>query len=102
MMEVEVEAIASLGVPGLRRLAGHDPDTPGWDVIRRLTRPMEIVNAGMNAAVTPHRRWAMLDTVALLLTRCAQARRSFWAWDRSEWIELLGRTQVEFKRAAPP
>ena len=102
MREVEVEAIASLGVEGLRRLAGHDPAAPGWGVIRRLTRPAEIVNANLDAAVTPHRRRAMLDTVALLLTRCAQAHRSFWAWERSEWTELLGRTQAEFKHAAPP
>lgn len=101
MREVEVEAIASLGIEGIRRLAHHDPAAPGWSVISRLTRPAEIVNASLDAAVTPHRRRAMLDTVALLLTRCARARRSFWAWDRHEWIDLLGRTQVEFRRAAP-
>jgi integrase len=44
----------------------------------------------------------MLDVVALLLTHCVETGRTFWAWSHTEWTDLLGRTQVEFRRQAPP
>ena len=97
----EAEAIAALGVRNLRRLQRYDPTAPGWQVVRRLTTPAEAVNAGLDSPPTPHRRRAMLDVVALLLTRCAESGRTFWAWTPREWIGLLGRSQSEFWSVAP-
>jgi hypothetical protein len=63
----EARAITELGVRNLRRLRYHDPAAPGWRVSRRLLRPVEAVNAGLDSPPTPHRRRAMLDVIALLL-----------------------------------
>jgi integrase len=99
----EAEAIQALGIAALRRLKrpGHDLADPGWRVIRRLAAPAETVNAGLDSPLTPHRRRAMLDVVALLLTRCAETGRAFWAWTPAEWTQLLGRSQGDFRRDAP-
>ncbi|MEY9862952.1 integrase [Catenulispora sp. GAS73] len=97
----EAEAIVALGVRNLRRLQYHDPAAPGWRTIRRLTVPAEAVNAGLDSPPTPHRARAMLDVVAMLLTRCAETGRTFWAWTPQEWTCLLGRTQTDFRRDAP-
>jgi integrase len=97
----EVQAIQELGVPNLRRLQHHDPSAPGWRVIRRLLRPLETVNAGLDSPATPHRRRAMLDVVAVLLVCCAGMGRTFWGWTTQEWVHLLGRDQAEFRRNAP-
>lgn len=97
----EALAIQELGVDNLRRLQRHDPSAPGWRVIRRLLRPLEAVNAGLDSPSTPHRRRAMLDVVALLLTRSAELGRTFWGWTAQEWVDLLGCDQAEFRRNAP-
>jgi len=98
----ETAAIVELGVSNLRRLKTSDLAAPGWHVIGRLLRPLDAVNAGLNSPPTPHRRRAMLDVVALLLNRCAQpGAGSYWDWTADEWVGLLGRTQAEFRAAAP-
>jgi hypothetical protein len=56
----------------------------------------------LDSPPTAHRRRAMLDVVAVLLTRCADSGRTFWAWTAAEWIGLLGRSQAEFRRDASP
>ncbi len=94
----EARAVSDLGVRNLRRLQYHDPSAPGWRVIARLLGPLEEVNAAPDSPSTPHRRRAMLDVVAVLLTRCAQSGRTFWGWTEEEWFHLLGRTQAEFHR----
>ncbi|TWP46095.1 tyrosine-type recombinase/integrase [Lentzea tibetensis] len=43
----------------------------------------------------------MLDVVAVLLVRSAEAGRTFRGWTTQEWIDLLGRDQTEFRRSAP-
>ncbi|WP_329612636.1 tyrosine-type recombinase/integrase [Streptomyces brevispora] len=97
----EARAVADLGVRNLRRLQYHDPSAQGWRVIGRLLGPLEAVNAALDSPLTPHRRRAMLDVVAVLLTRCAETGRTFWGWSEQEWIHLLGRTQAEFRQHAP-
>ncbi|WP_328411980.1 hypothetical protein [Nocardia sp. NBC_00403] len=85
----------------LRRLQHHDPAAPGWRVIRRLLRPIEAVNAGLDSPQTPHRLRAMLDAVAVLLVGCNEIGRTFWGWTTEEWVHLLGHDQGEFHRHAP-
>ena len=97
----EATAIQELGVDNLRRLQRHDASASGWRVIRRLVRPIDTVNAGLDSPPTPHRRRAMLDVVAVLLVRSAELGRTFWGWTAQEWVDLLGREQSEFRRHAP-
>jgi hypothetical protein len=97
----EAAAIADLGVDNLRRLARHDPAAAGWRLIRRLLRPLDDAAAALQSPLTSHRRRAMLDATAVVLLRCAQAGRSYWAWTEEEWAGLLGRDQDGFRTAAP-
>ncbi|MER5754460.1 hypothetical protein [Streptomyces sp. NPDC002088] len=93
--------MSELGVQNLRRLKDHDRSAAGWRLIRRLLGPLEAVNAALDSPPTPHRRRAMLDVVAVLLTRCVETGRTFWGWTPQEWIHLLGRNQAEFHRHVP-
>ena len=43
----------------------------------------------------------MLDATAVVLLRCAETGRSYWAWTDQEWAGLLGRDQDGFRQAAP-
>ncbi|BCY10901.1 hypothetical protein L3i22_059890 [Actinoplanes sp. L3-i22] len=103
MRAEEAAAIGELGLATLRRLKTGDPAAPGWPVIARLLRLLDAVNAGLDSPPTPHRRRAMLDVVALVLTRCAQpGAGSYWDWPAERWEAMLGRTVAEFRAAAPP
>ena|SRR5215467_3294848 len=97
----ETAAIAGLGVDNLRRLGRGDRAAAGWQLIRRLLRPLDDAAAAMESPPTSHRRRAMLDASAVVLLRCAQAGRSYWAWADEEWAGLLGRDQDGFRKAAP-
>ena len=97
----EAAAITGLGAGNLRRLARHDPAAGGWQPIRRLLRPLDDAGAALDSPPTPHRRRAMLDASAVVLMRCAQTGRSYWAWTDEEWADLLGRDQNGFREAAP-
>ena len=97
----EAAAIAGLGVSNLRRLGRCDREAVGWLLIRRLLRPLDDASAALESPDTPHRRRATLDAAAVVLLRCAQAGRSYWAWADEDWAGLLGRDQDGFRRAAP-
>jgi hypothetical protein len=97
----EAAAISGLGAAGLRRLGRQDLAAPLWPQIGRLLRPLDDAGAALESPVTTHRRRAMLDASAMVLLRCVQARRSYWAWAEEEWISLLGRDQRSFRMAAP-
>jgi integrase len=97
----EAAAIADLGVENLRRLACYDPAAGGWQLIGRLLRPLDDAGAALESPPTSHRRRAILDATAVVLLRCAQAGRSYWAWTDQEWAGLLGRDQDGFRQAAP-
>ena len=86
----EAAAIADLGVGNLRRLARHDPAAGGWQPILRLLRPLDDAGAALESPPTSHRRRAMLDASAVVLLRCAETGRSYWAWTDEEWASVLG------------
>lgn len=97
----EKDAIIELGVGNLRRLARHDPAARAWQQVRRLLRPLDDATAALEAPLTSHRRRAMLDATAVVLVRCAETGRSYWAWAEDEWAEFLGQDQRGFRKAAP-
>lgn len=98
---VEAAAIAGLGVGNLHRLARHDPAAAGGSRSGGCCGPW----------MTPVPRWshhshriaarAMLDASAVLLVRCAQASRSYWAWTDAGWASVLRRDQDGFRKAVP-
>jgi hypothetical protein len=97
----EQDAIIELGAGSLRRLARHDPAARGWQQVRRLLRPLDDATAALEGPLTSHRRRAMLDATAVVLLRCAETGRSYWAWTDEEWASLLGQDQPGFRKAAP-
>jgi integrase len=98
---VEAQAIGGLGLENLRRLSRHDPGAAGWAVIGRLLRPLEAVGVSLDSPPTSHRRRAMDDAVAVILLRCAQVGRTYWAWTVEEWVQVIGADQAGFRRSAP-
>jgi hypothetical protein len=97
----ERRAIDQIGVDHLRRLRKHDPADPGWATIGRLLRPLEEVHAALDSPPTSHRRRATHDAVAVVLLRCVQVSRSYWAWTASDWLEVIGADQTAFRRSTP-
>lgn len=97
----EAAAITSLGVDNLRRLGRYDRVAGGWQPIRRLLRSLDDAAAALESPPTSHRRRAVLDASAVMLLRCAQTGRSYWAWTDEEWAGLLGRDQDDYRKAAP-
>ncbi|WEB44706.1 tyrosine-type recombinase/integrase [Streptomyces yunnanensis] len=97
----EKQAIAELGLVNLRRMARHDPDAPGWRVVRRLLRPLDNVAAALHEPATSHRRRGRLDAAAVVLLRCAETGRSYWAWSGEEWAGLLGQDLQSFRASVP-
>jgi hypothetical protein len=96
----EAAAIAGLGASSLRRLGRYDRAAGEWQLIRRLLRPLDDAAAALRSPPGSHRR-AALDASAVVLLRCAEAGRSYWAWADEEWAGLLGRDLDGFRRAAP-
>lgn len=97
----EAAAIAGLGVDNLRRLARHDRAAARWRLIGRLLRPLDDAGAALASPLTSHRRRAMRDATAVVLLRCAETGRSYWAWTDQDWAGLLGRGQDGFRQAVP-
>ncbi|MBB4787011.1 hypothetical protein [Streptomyces rapamycinicus] len=97
----EKRAIAELGLVNLRRMARHDPDAPGWRAIRRLLRPLDDAAAALHELATSHRRRGRLDAAAVVLLRCAETGRSYWAWTSEEWAHLLGKDLQSFWASVP-
>ena len=97
----EQDAITELGPGNLRRLARHDTAAREWRQVRRLLRPLDDATAVLEGPLTSHRRRATLDATAVVLLRCAETGRSYWAWTEEEWATLLGQDQPGFRKAAP-
>jgi hypothetical protein len=96
----EAAAIADLGASSLRRLGRYHRAAEGWQLIGRLLRPLDDAAAALRSPPASHHR-AALDSSAVVLLRCAETGRSYWAWAEEEWAGLLGRDLDGFRSAAP-
>src|SRR5262249_58128896 len=83
------------------RVGGCDGGAGRWQPIRWLLRPLDAATAALESPSTSHRRRPILDASAVVLLRCAETGRSYWAWTDEEWAGLLGRDQDSFRKAAP-
>ncbi|MFG2960815.1 hypothetical protein ACGF5O_44725 [Streptomyces sp. NPDC048291] len=97
----EQVAIRELDLRNLRRQRYHDPDAPQWADISRLTRPLQDINAGFDVPPTEYARRAANDAVAVVLLRCADEGRAYWAWNREDWLRFLGRNHRAFQEQVP-
>lgn len=83
----EWDGLRALGLELLRR---GDRDAMAWRSIRRLVQPLEEVQTVLHwHPDTRYQRRFARDAAALILVRCAELRRSFWAWSTQDWAELI-------------
>jgi len=101
LSNVEVEALAALGTEGLRRsrARGADRDEASWAALTRLARPLDDALAVLRHSGSPQHLRAGADAAALVLARCAQVERSWWAWTPADWRELIGGDATAFRAA---
>src|SRR5215472_7234719 len=86
----ELDALRVLGLDLLRRDDG-DRVLAAWRSIRRLTEPLDDARAALHwHPDTRHQRRFARDAAALVLARCADLGRAFWAWRAQDWADLIG------------
>ena len=97
----EVQALGELGWL-VRRRRGHDPNLPQWRAIGRLLRPLDDARAALGwcPGTRDHQR-AVTDAIGLILYRCHEQRRSYWAWSADDWLRLIAPASREFTAAWP-
>jgi len=84
----ESDALQALGFDLLR--LDRDRGRPQWQVIRRLTAPLDEALAVLrwHPDTVFQRRFARYAT-AIVLHRCGELGRDFWVWSTREWADLL-------------
>jgi hypothetical protein len=86
----ELDGLRSLGL-GLLRCGDRDLGSAPWRAIRRLTQPLDDAQSALHwHPDTRHQRRFARDAAALVLTRCAELSRSYWAWSAQDWAGLIG------------
>jgi integrase len=99
---VELDALRSLGLDLLRCGVTRDPDSPSWRAIRRLTQPLDDARSALHwHPDTRHQHRFAGDAAALVLTRCADLSRSYWAWSAQEWAGLIGTGASQLRQSWP-
>ena len=96
----EAAALAQLGLDLLRR-CGHGGEAAHWAQAGRLLRPVDDVRAVLWCPGTDQHRRAVLDAAGLVLLRCAELGRSFWAWTEDDWLDLIGPHSRSVRRPWP-
>ncbi|MGF6889579.1 hypothetical protein ABIA39_009044 [Nocardia sp. GAS34] len=96
----ERDALTQLGM-NVRRCRGHDRDSPQWDAIERLLRPLDDARVAMWRPDSRHHQRAIADAIALILMRCAEEGKTFWGWSDQDWVRLIGTGQKEFEQPWP-
>ena len=89
----EREALASLGWQ-LRRRRGHDPASPQWGVVGRLLAPLDAARLALHRPGTALHRRSSLDSIGLVLSRCAEEGAAYWGWPEEAWVRLIGMDQT--------
>ena len=50
---------------------------------------------------TGYYRRGVDDAIALMLLRCAEQHRTFWAWSTEDWLAMIGASAKQFTETAP-
>ncbi len=85
----------------LRHRTSRIDDLAEWNMLGRLTRPLDDAAAALHHADTELHRRAVADAIGLVLLRCAEEKTSFWAWSAQGWLRLIGVSIAEFQRPWP-
>ncbi len=75
----EQDALACLGTD-LRRRHDSDGDALRWRAISRLLRPLDDARDALWLPEDGWHRRAADDAIAVILLRCEQMQRTYWAW----------------------
>jgi integrase len=95
----ELDGLRALGLELLRR---SDRDAVPRRSFRRLVQPLDDVQAVLHwYPDTRHQRRFARDAAALVLVRCAELRRSFWAWPAQDWADLIGAGASDLRKCWP-
>jgi integrase len=88
LCDVELDGLRVLGLERLR--LDPDRDRQAWQAIRRLVTPLDdaLVVLHWDRDNRHQRRFAR-NGAAIVLHRCAELGRAFWAWTSHDWAGLL-------------
>ena len=81
------------GVP--RRAATH------WRALARLVEPLDVGRAALHHGDDLRFRRAGAHAAAIILQRCADTGRAYWAWTSEDWAGLCGGSAEAFVAAQP-
>jgi integrase len=99
----ELTALRDLGPAGLRRgrHRGAQQREPLWDVLARLVQPLDDARAVLRHRDDAAHRRGSADAAGLVLLRCGQVNRSYWAFTREDWRQLLHGDAAGFRASMP-
>jgi hypothetical protein len=98
---IELDGLRSLGLD-LLRCGDRDLGSAPWRTIRRLTQPLDDAQSALHwHPDTRHQRRFARDAAALVLTRCADLSRPYWAWSAQDWARLIGTGAGELRQSWP-
>ena len=88
LCDVELDGLRVLGLERLR--LDPDRDTQAWQAIRRLVTPLDDALLVLHwDRDNRHQRRFARNGAAIVLHRCAELGRAFWAWTSHDWAGLL-------------
>ncbi|MGE5285607.1 MAG: tyrosine-type recombinase/integrase [Micromonosporaceae bacterium] len=89
LTEAELTGLCALGLEQLR--FDRDRKSAAWQSLRRLVRPLDdALTAAHWHPDNRHQRRFARDAAALVLLRCAELGRVYWAWPARDWADLIG------------
>jgi len=104
LLAEEAEAVARLGLGGLRRnrARGTPRRTPAeWEALSRLVEPLDAARASLHHREDVKFRRAGAHAVAAVLQHCVDTSRSYWAWTEWDWAGLCRASAREFVASQP-
>ena len=98
---IELDGLRALGLD-LLRCGDRDLGSASWRAIRQLMRPLDDAQSALHwHPDTRHQRRFARDAAALVLTRCAELSRSYWAWSAQDWADLIGTGAGQLRQSWP-